>query len=242
MLFDYNQKFESANYVDGIEFTSADPCIWNVYPAGAAGDLLACIINAHYVCTGSNYFGINENGQVIFRPSDYKIINRRHESGQCLFDKQFFYDISESLGSRNLNYSLLDQFIFSCHMHSDHHVDLILSTFSKAMVIRTKVLDAQGQALVRFQSELKNRNRLTELRDARAACDKKTNTVLPHARVLELPFGWMFSEDSYYRYYDQLLEFLGLKGRLICYDFVQYYITKQHSSIQRPLIEYAQRL
>ena len=75
MNFDYTEKLESQNFIDGVDFTRHDPCIWNVYPQGASGDLLASIINCHYGRTGSDYFGINNHGQVIFRPSDYKITN-----------------------------------------------------------------------------------------------------------------------------------------------------------------------
>jgi len=40
-MIKYQSKFE--NFINGVDFTAADPCIWVVYPVGAAGDLLASI-------------------------------------------------------------------------------------------------------------------------------------------------------------------------------------------------------
>ena len=77
MLINYNEKLESRNFVDNVNFTKNDECIWIVYPPGASGDLLASIINRHYISTGCDYFGIDDRGQVIFRPSDYKKTNLR---------------------------------------------------------------------------------------------------------------------------------------------------------------------
>lgn len=233
MNFDYNKNLEPCNFVDGVEFSKHDECIWNVYATGASGDLLASIVNAHYGRTGSDYFGINDNGQVIFRPSDYKLTNLRHYNNRPLFDDQHFYDISDSLGSRNLNYSLLDQFIFSNHLHQPHEIEHILATFPKARIINTYINDVSGSELVKFMSKLKNNGShggglITE--------------PVAHSRVLNIPFGALFNEIGYYHYYDQILNFLNLNGRLICFDYVKYYLSKQHPEIQNKLIEYSKTL
>lgn len=229
------------NFVDGVEFTKNDECIWNVYAPGASGDLLASIINAHYGRTGSNFFGINDNGQVIFRPSDYKITNIRHGNNQPLFDQQHFYDISDSLSSRNLNYSLLDQFIFSCHLFQKHEIKKILDTFPNARILHTYVANAEGYKLVRFMSKLKNCNQKITIDD-----DVNHNFVITkpinNSRILNIPFGALFNEKSYYKYYDEIIEFLNLNGRLICYDYVKYYISKQDPSVQNMLVEYSKRV
>jgi len=62
-MIKYQSKFE--NFINGVDFTAADPCIWVVYPVGAAGDLLASIVNFHYGVTGCYYFGLTNRGQVI---------------------------------------------------------------------------------------------------------------------------------------------------------------------------------
>lgn len=243
MNFNYNEKLESRNFVDNVNFSKDDPCIWNVYPAGASGDLLASIINCHYGNTGSNYYGINNNGQVIFRPTDCKITNNRQESNSPLFDEQHFYDIAESLGQRNLNYSLLDQVIFSCHMYRNTNIKQILSNFPKSKIIRTYVIDSHGNTLVEFLRSLKNKNNITTV-DLSLLSTNTTNQVnlLDHPMVLNIPFGALFNEESYYDWYDQIIKFLNLNGRLICFDYVKYYLSKQHRSIQHLLIEYSKTL
>ena len=60
MIKKYNPKVEPQNWQDGVDFSYTDPCIFVVYPAGASGDLLASIVNSHYLSTGSDYFGITE--------------------------------------------------------------------------------------------------------------------------------------------------------------------------------------
>ena len=242
MNFDYNEKLEPRNYIDGINFTKNDPCIWNVYPPGASGDLLASIINQHYGRTGSDFFGINDRGQVIFRPSDYKITNQRSQSKPSLFkfDDQYFFDIAASLSERNINYSMCDQFIFSCHLHRDRDIISILKTFPKCKIIRTQITDSHGIAIASFMANLKNRNILLDL-------DLGDNVIIKedqisHPNVLNVPFGFLFAEKSYYKWYDKIIEFLNLNGRLICFDYIKYYISKQHPMIKNLLIEYGNKL
>ncbi len=236
MNFDYNKQLESKNFIDGIDFTADDPCIWNVYPPGASGDLLASIINCHYGNTGSNYYGINQQGQVIFRPSDYKITNTRCQNNQTLFDKQYFFDIATSLSDRNINYSIMDQFLFSCHLHQKKDIEQILSVFPKCKIIRTYFLDSHGQTICKFMSDLKNLDGLVE------PCFEENqlfhNDLIRHPQLLNIPYGALFKKRSYYKWYDKIIKFLNLKARLICFDYVEYYISKQHPLIKHKLIEY----
>lgn len=241
MNFDYNEKLETKNFVDNVNFSRDDPCLWNVYPSGAGRDLLASIINCHYGNTGSNYYGINDNGQVIFRPSDYKITNLRQQSNSPLFDDQHFYDIADSLGQRNLNYSSLDQFIFSCHLCSEANIQKILSTFSNAKIIRTYVLDSRGGQIVKFLEHLKNKNIVTTI-DLSLPNTISQNELFDHPSILNIPFGALFGEESYYKWYDQIIKFLNLNGRLISFDYIKYYLSKQNQSIQTLLVEYNKTL
>lgn len=240
MNFDYNKNLESSNFIDGVEFTKNDPCIWNVYPPGASGDLLASIINFHYGRTGSDYFGINDHGQVMFRPSDYKITNTRCILNRPLFDDQYFFDIAESLAERNINYSLCDQFIFSCHMYHEQDINSILKTFPKCKIICTYLTDSYGHAIANTMANLKNRGVYTDLKiDSTQLFDNKQ---ILHPDVLNIPFGALFSEISYYEWYDKIIKFLNLNGRLVCFDYIKYYITKQHPKIKNVLPEYGKLL
>lgn len=239
MNFDYNQQLESMNYIDGVDFTANDPCIWNVYPAGASGDLLSCIINCHYGNTASNYYGIDHHGQVIFRPSDYKITNVRHQTKQALFDQQHFFDIATSLSERHVNYSIMDQFLFSCHLCQKVDIEQILSVFPKGKIICTYIADSHGREICKFMSELKNAGILTALsvgKNQRLSYD-----LVRHPRVLNIPYGVLFESQSYYKWYDKIIKFLNLPARLICFDYVAYYISKQHPLIKHTLIEYGSR-
>ena len=67
-------------------------------------------------------------------------------------------------------------------------------------------------------------------------------TPVSHNRVLTVPFGVLFNKDSYYAWYDQIIKFLNLPGRLICFDYVKYYLSRQHPSIQPLLINYSKNL
>ena len=63
-------------FKDHVDFDQNACCTWIVYPAGAAGDLVASIVNFHYARTGSRMFGITNTGQVIFRDSNKKEFNK----------------------------------------------------------------------------------------------------------------------------------------------------------------------
>lgn len=232
MLCNKNESLESRNFVDGVDFTCEDPCIFVVYPPGCAGDLLISIIDKHYLRTGCEYYGISDTGRVHMFTTDYEQMDLH---GQYTFDKQWFYALAEKLGTRNLNYSLLDQVIFGCHMWQDNQIQYILDTFPKAKIIRVSPIDVDGEEL---------RKSLVKLKIENAKPNNQTNSKFTkqnfiHDRVLEIPFGCLFNENSYYKWYDTIINFLNLNGRLICFDYIKYYLSKQHNSVRSALIEYS---
>jgi hypothetical protein len=233
MLCNKNNLLESSNFVDGVDFTRNDPCIFVVYPAGATGDLLISIIDKHYLRTGCEYYGIDDNGRVHMFTTDYESLdlNRKYK-----FDQQWFYDLASSLGDRNLNYSLLDQVIFGCHMYQVSQIQYILDTFSQCKIIRILPVDDAGWELTMSLANLK-------VGKYNNPAKAKLNTeIINHSRLLNVPFGALFNEDSYYKWYDQIIKFLNLNGRLICFDYVKYYLSKQHPSIRELLVNYSKNL
>ena len=61
-------------------------------------------------------------------------------------------------------------------------------------------------------------------------------------RVLNIPFGMLFNDISYYKCYNTILSFLELEGILICFDYVKFYLSKQHPEIKNLLVEYSKSL
>lgn len=258
MLCDKNESLESRNFIDGVDFTKDDPCIFVVAPPGGCGDLLMSIIDKHYLRTGCEYYGIDDVGKVHFYATDYHVMKYRmheydgrytmqmHHVNESIietrprltvdtqtfeFDTQFFIDIAESLGQRNLNYSLLDQVIFGCHMHQDKQVQYILDTFPKAKIIRSYPYDEVATQLIFDMSVIK---------DSPEAIIKEHNVMsLTDDRLLNIPFGAWFTEQNYDQMYKQIIEFLHLKGRVVHWDYVNYYLSKQDKNIAKRLKEYS---
>lgn len=138
-----------------------------------------------------------------------------------------------------MNYSMCDQFIFSCHAHQDLHISLLLEKFPKCKIIRTYLKDTHGSAIATFMKTLKNRNILI---DPIFGTNHVFHTAqICHPNVFNIPFGVLFEKNSYYQWYDEIIKFLGLNARLICFDYVEYYISKQHPKIKNSLIEYGRR-
>ena len=226
MLVAKNEQLESRNFVDGLNFTKDDPCIFVVYPAGAAGDLLISIIDKHYLRTGCEYYGISDNGRVQLYTTDY---DKLDIDTSYQFDQQFFFDLAKNLGNRNLNYSLLDQVIFGCHMYKDKQVKYILKTFPKAKVIRIMPQDQAGHDIMKTMAHKKLYPNTTLGKSV--MYQPKMN----NEHVLEIPFGSMFNQTNYYKQYDRIINFLNLNGRLICFDYVQYYLTRQGQTLAKTL-------
>ena len=233
LLCDKNESLESKNFVDGVDFTRNDPCIFVVYPAGAAGDLLISIIDKHYLRTGCEYYGISNTGRLHMFTTDYEMMDLHRK---YTFNDQWFYDLADKLGERNLNYSLLDQVIFGCHMYKDEQVEYILNTFPNSKVIRILPADTKASQLINFLKNLKVKNTVINPADESQAY----MSDMRHERLLNIPFGAIFSEKGYYKYYDRIINFLNLNGRLICYNYIQYYLSKQHPDVRDFLIEYSE--
>ena len=232
MLCNKNESLESRNFIDRVDFTRNDPCIFVVYPPGAAGDLLISIIDKHYLRTGCEYYGIADNGRVHMFTSDYESMDLYKN---YTFNDQWFYDLAENLGNRNLNYSLLDQVIFGCHMYQDLQIQRILDTFPQCKIIRIIPVDQPGQKLIQLLASLKVDRTSSPVNFVPA-------TLINDSRVLSIPFGLLFNEKLYYKWYDHIINFLNLNGRLICFDYVKYYLSKQHNSVRSMLIEYSKTL
>ena len=227
---------ESSNFVDGVDFTRNDPCIFVVYPAGAAGDLLISIIDKHYLRTGCEYYGIDDNGRVHMFTSDYELMDKHR---RYTFNDQWFYDLADNLGNRNLNYSLLDQVIFGCHMYQELQVQHILDTFPQAKIIRIMPIDQTGTKLLNWLRDYKLKNIITPVD---AVVNEFNMDAVIHDRVFNMPFGSLFNDELYYKQYDSIINFLNLPGRLICFDYVQYYLSKQSDLIRSALIDYSKTL
>ena len=232
MLVPKNEALESRNFKDCVDFTKEDPCIFVVYPAGASGDLLISIVDKHYLRTGCEYYGIADNGRVHMFTTDYEFMD---QFDHYTFDDKFFYSVAESLGKRNLNYSLLDQVIFGTHMWRDRSVKLILDTFAKAKVIRILPHDSKGNDILHALAKKK----LGDLTPGQSTINQ---TLSANPRVLEIPFGSLFNKNNYYKQYDRIINFLNLNGRLICFDYVQYYLTRQGQTSAKTLEDYSKTI
>lgn len=244
MLCDWRPDLESKNFVDGSMFTKQDHCIWVVYPSGAAGDLLVSIIDKHYLRTGCEYYGINNRGKVMLYASDYGSINTVINNGlEITFDDQWLYDFSDQLGQRNLVYSMLDQIIFSCHLWQSHNIKKIIANFPKAKIINIYPKDSVGLHLLEnlAASKLLDRELTTATFDLFRPYDHVPELV-HHTQVLNLPFGCLFDRQSYDRHYKITRDFLGLTSSLISFDFIEFYLSKQHSTVQSLLTQYSRTL
>lgn len=244
MFCDYNPALESRNVVDGWMFTRDAPCLWVVYPAGSAGDLLISVLDKHYLCTGCQYYGINNRGKVMLYTSDYEMIDIQLEKkGQITFDEQWFYDFSAQLGERNLTYSMLDQVIFGCHMYQPAQISQILENFSQAKIINIYPKDTLAEHILKSMTNFKLRHKpVSSDMILGVPCQPILNNLINHERVCNVPFGFLFSKKSYDRYYQHLRQFLNLPGALISHDFIEFYLDKQPKVIADALRNYSQSL
>ena len=239
MLKKYDPQVE--NFRDGIDFSYNDPCIFIVYRPGASGDLLASVINTHYLNTGASCFGITENGQVVFRASDFNIIDMRHKSmkddSENLFTNELLNDITQSLSNRNLHYSLIDQMIFRNHMFKNHEIELILDKFPKSKVIQIYIEDNHQLQLVKYQSNLKNANIKEDYFDFSNLVPNKIEHV-QSPRLLSIPYISLFEKQSFEHTYDRIVKFLDLESRLIRFSYIEYYLKCQTKEFRDALKEY----
>lgn len=242
MFCDHNPLLESRNYVDGLIFTRSDPCVWTVYPPGAAGDLLISIIDRHYLRTGCEYYGINDRGCTMIYTTDYEMIDLEFKEKQTVdFDDQWFYNFSDQLGQRNLTYSMLDQVIFGCHLWRSHDIQKILDNFSQARVINIYAQDRQGQRIIQNIAKFKLQSQAPSDIGEVDEQPFQPNTI-EHERVLNVPFGLLFSRNSYDKCYADIRKFLNLAGPLICFEYVEFWLSKQHDVIRTQLENYSRYL
>ena len=244
MLCDHNPALESRNFIDGLVFSREDPCLWIVYPAGSAGDLLISVLDKHYLRTGCEYYGINDRGRIMLYTSDYEMIDiQLTKSGRITFDEQWFYDFSAQLSKRNLTYSMLDQVIFGCHMYRPGQILQILENFSQAKIINIYPKDTLAEHILKSMANFKLYQKpvlSSTLLDV--PCQLIPNNLIKHERVCNVPFGFLFSKTTYDRYYQHLRKFLNLPGALISHDFIEFYLNKQPKAIANALRTYSQSL
>lgn len=239
MLCSHNPNLESRNFVDGVDFTTNDSCIFVVYPPGAAGDLLISIIDKHYLRTGCEYYGISDHGRVMIYTTDYEMIDiELRNTKTVVFNQQWFYNLSDKLSERNLNYSLLDQVIFGCHLYSVKDITYILNTFPKAKIINIYPKDITGNNIITELRDIKLRDSIS----TPAKIAFKDYDIVDHERVLNVPFGCLFNNNLYSNYYDKILNFLNLSGQLISFEYINFYLSKQDVRIKNMLIEYSNQL
>jgi len=230
MFYAYRPDLQSKNFVDGLIFTGADPCIWVVYPAGAVGDLLIAILDKHYLRTGCEYYGINDRGRVMIYTSDYEMIDVALSNKQEIeFNDRWFYDFSEQLGKRNLTYSMLDQIIFGCHLYRPGDIHKILQSFPQAKIINIYAKDNFAQCVINTLATYKLKNVTPRITPFELYQDNSYSPKLvQHDQVLNIPFGFLFDRQSYDTSYTIIRDFLGIPAPLISFDFVEFYLSKQH--------------
>jgi len=236
MLCKHNEQLESRNMIDGDDFTRDDPIIWIVYPPGAAGDLLISIIDKHYLKTGVEYYGITDSGRVMVYSSDYEMIDFNNGNYYNFTDK-WFYEFADILGNRNLNYSLLDQVIIGAHMHTPEKIQDILNTFNKCKIINIYPYDFFGRQIINTLAHTKLNNEIIELDYTNN--NSLSNKLNSDPRIINIPFGCLFNEELFEKTYKNIIDFLDLPGKLIRYDFIKYYLSKQQNGIDKVLIDYS---
>ncbi len=225
----YSSKFE--NFIDCVDFTSQDPCVWVVYPPGAAGDLLASIVNFHYGRTACYYFGVTNTGQIVFRPSDSKLTNLKYLTGNTLnLNQNFINDVNSAIGKKNVNYSLLDQVIFSNHACKDQQVSSILSFFPKAKIIRILPKDTLEQQIINWLSVQKNKAIINKFKTP-ATNNAIVQTEISNPRLLDISLGSIVNQQNFEKTYDSIINHLDLEYKLIRFDFVQHWLDCQHNEI-----------
>lgn len=228
----YNPKLEQ--FVDKVDFGPNDSCVWIVYPPGCAGDLLASIVNFHYIETGARFKGITNTGRVIFRSSDMKLSNKKMQRNELQFDSPFFWDVAESLSARNLNWSLMDNFIFSNHGYADNYIQMILDTFTNCKIIRMLPRTYRDREIVQWMHKFKNSFQVatTFVLPDNADDTLPSTTHWDDPRVLTVFFSDLVNQKKFAIMYQSIQQHLNFPGPMIAYDFVKYWIDCQHPKIR----------
>lgn len=214
-------------FQDGVDFGPDSPCIWVVYPPGAAGDLLASLINFHFVETGAKFRGITEQGRVIFRSSDQKITNNFYIKRNSIeFTDQFFFDIADKLSELHTNYSKLDQFIFSNHAFRACQVRSIISTFINSRIIRILPLTDDEHRITQWMSSFKNLNITSDINTSKFST--RYYDDLEHKQLLTIGLCDFLDPLRFDLTYNKILKHLGLDYQMINYDLIRYWLQHQH--------------
>ena len=240
MLCDYDSSIEPVNH-SVKSFDRDSPCIWITYPPGAAGDLLTAIIDKHYLRTGCEYLGIDAHGKVVLRTSDYDSVDvALINNGHLQFDQQWFWDFAKQLNQRHLCFSMLDQVIIATHYCAYHQIHHLLDTFANAKIVNIYCKDPDASRIISNMArwKLEHQSPVIESAIHRPA----TSVLVAHERVLNLQFGCLFDQQIYDRTYRLLCAFLEFPAPLINFEFIQFYLSKQHSTLATQLTNYANTL
>jgi hypothetical protein len=209
-------------------FSADDHCVFVVYPAGTAGDLLASIINWHYIETGSKFLGIDHTGRVIFKPSDNKFINGLQYKKDL---SSVVEAVNHSRTQRSLNNSMCDQTIFACHWHGQKPLQAISQYFTNAKIVRIYIENSQQQALTTWMTEYKNTGKIHDFSVTELDLN---NTKIQQSQdnLLQISFGNLLHKDKFTVELERLVNFLDLPCALIDYNVIDYWISKQHAHIK----------
>jgi len=232
MLKHYFSKIDEP-YED-IEFNKDSECLFIVYHTGAGGDMLTSIIDKHFINTGCVYKGITENGKIQICSSDHEATDVNLCNTGVVFDDKWFYDINENFYDLT-SYSRLDYVIIACHLYREHQIDLILNTFPNAKVIKLVSANRIEESFNEFQLQYKLNNTISTI-------DLTNNNAydLPydHHRVLNIQWKDLWQEDTFENVYSNIIDFLNLEGKLIRWNFVEWYLSKQHPYFLKMLNQY----
>lgn len=221
----YNSSLE--NFVDLVDFTANTPCTFIVYPAGAAGDLLSSILIKHYCNPAAEFFGITDTGQAIVRDSDYKYFNKNLKCDDVMLDH-----VNTHLSDKNCNLSNIDQIIFSNHGYTKESIFDILSFFKQARIIRIIAKNYTEHNIINWLHEYKNFGIIKEFVNVNTNYEVE---FVNDERVLNIFFGDIINETRYEQTYDKIIKHLNLPYKLVRYDFIKFWLSKQHPNIKHLL-------
>jgi hypothetical protein len=240
MMFEFDSSRNIArNAVSNLELSKDDPCIWVVYPGGAGGDLLAAIINSHFFNTFAKFEGITDRGQVKFMPSDgiiNEITNRRTESFK--FDSVYFDKLNQYLTTRPATTTYRDQFIFSNHCWDSKTVSKILMCFTNCKIIRILPKNNFENQIINWLGMYKNKNINLSIPDTKNVTNIPIDNIVD-IRLLNVYFSDLLNHQRFENTYDQIVDHLNLERKLIRFEFIEYWLKKQHKYILPFLLELA---
>lgn len=238
----YQDYQYSSNSKDTFDYD--DPNIWITYPYGCSGDLIASIVSMHLYNTGvaQPYRGIKDNGQVHFQSSDGRIIGTPDPAETIVVLENAFDNTIHGTFLNNLNdqfdYAQCEIPLFVNHAFTQLDTERILKKFPQSKVIRIIPRNNYENGIRVWMGDYKNINVISGLPEI-SEIDNKPNdhefVEINNSRVITLYFGDIFSEESFELFYDRIVDFLDLKHKLIRYDFIKHYVTKQHPLIQPAL-------